>query len=77
MNVITMPRKQYDTLVQRQERVEEELSLLREVVREQAKDDFIRPSVLKRWESISRDLDNGKGRVFESQAAVKAWFKKL
>ena len=77
MNVITMPRKQYDTLVQRQERVEEELSLLREVVREQAKDDFIRPSVLKRWERISRDLDNGKGRVFESQAAVKALFKKL
>jgi hypothetical protein len=77
MNMTTLPQKQYKTLIRRQERVERELALLREVVKEQAEVDLIRPSALKKWERISKDLDHGKGLVFKSQREVKTWFKNL
>lgn len=77
MNLITLPQKQYKTLIRRQEQVERELTILKEVVKEQAEDDLIRFSALKKWERISRDLDRGKGRVFKSQKEVKAWFRNL
>lgn len=77
MNLVTLPKKQYKTLVRRQEKVERELAVLKEVVKEQAEDNLIRPAVLKKWERISKDIDTGKGRVFKSPKEVGAWFKKL
>lgn len=77
MTTVTLPKKEYKILVRRQEQVERELAILKEIVKEQAEDDLVRPSVLKKWERISRDLDSGKGRVFKSQREVKAWFKNL
>ncbi len=77
MNIITLPKKQYETLIRRQERVERELALLREVVKEQAEDDLIRSPVLKKWERISRDLDRGRGRSFASLKEMKAWLRAL
>lgn len=64
-------------MIRRQDRVEHELAILRDVVKEQAEDDLIHPSVLQKWERISKDLDRGKGIVFKSQKEVKAWFKNL
>jgi hypothetical protein len=77
MATVTIPQKEYKNLVKRQSRIEEELAVLREVVKEQAGDELIRPAILKKWERISGDLDRGQGRVFKSQKEIKAWFKNL
>jgi len=38
----------------------------------------IKPSVLKRWERISRDMDRGKAaRAFNSVQEMKKWLKNL
>jgi len=62
-------------LFSRQERTEKELGALKEVVRAALIEEQIRPSVLKRWERISRDIDRGKGRFFRSIDEVNKWLK--
>ncbi|MBI2121947.1 MAG: hypothetical protein HYT98_02385 [Candidatus Sungbacteria bacterium] len=64
MNTVTIPKKEYYTLVSRQEKMEEELDILKTMVRAEIDEGYIRPTILRRWERISRDLDRGKGRVF-------------
>ena len=77
MNTITLPKKEYKNLVKRQYRVEKELATLREVVRDEIEEKRIRPSVLKRWDKISRDLDKGKGRTFTSLSSMRKWLKSV
>lgn len=64
-------------MVRRQERIEHELGVLREVVKQEAGETLIRPAILKRWELISRDVDQGKGRAFKSVKEMRNWLKKL
>lgn len=75
MSIITAP-KEYKLLVKRQEKIEAELDILKRIV---FLDDekFIKPLVLKRWERISRDLDQGRGRMFDSSVEVKSWLKNI
>ena len=70
----TITQTEYRKLVQRQERVEKELHTLKEVVRRET-EEYINPSTIKRWERISRDLDNGKGRAFSSVTKMNQWLK--
>ena len=77
MNTIIIPKKEYYTLVNRQERMEEELVVLKTMVRAEIDEGYIRPSILRRWERISRDLDRGKGRVFKSAREMHEWLKKI
>ena len=77
MNTTTLQKKEYKDLVRRQSRVEKELAMLSEVIKQQAEDGLIRLSTLKKWERISRDLDRGGGRIFNSRKEVKSWFKNL
>ena len=44
---------------------------------QEAEEENIRPVVLRRWEKISRDLDRGRGRSFDSAKEVKKWLKHL
>ena len=67
---------EYRKLIRRQERVEKDLSLLKEVVRREA-EEWINPAMLKRWERISHDLDQGKGRRFSSLGEMRRWLKNL
>ena len=73
----TITSQEYKYLVRRQERMERELGVLREVVKQEVEERHIRPSVLKRWERISRDLDKGKGRSFSSLKEMNRWLKNL
>lgn len=75
MPVVTTPNE-YKHLIKRQDRVEAELNFLKQLV---LSDDekFIKPSVLKKWEKISRDMDKGKGLFFDSVADMKNWMKNL
>jgi len=75
MSMITS--QEYKHLVRRQERIERELGVLREVVKQEAGEALIRPAVLRRWERISRDLDRGKGKTFSSPAEMQQWLKQL
>ena len=67
---------EYKKLVQRQERVEKELYTLKEAVRREIEEP-INPSMTRRWERISRDLDDGKGRTFSSVKKMDEWLKDL
>ena len=62
--------------MQRQDRVEKELKTLKEVVRQET-EDYINPLAIKRWERISRDLDDGKGQAFSSIKKMDQWLKNL
>lgn len=73
----TITSKEYKNLVRRQERIERELVVLREVVKTEAGEALIRPAVLKRWEKSSRELDRGEGRVFSSPVEMRRWLKHL
>lgn len=69
--------KEIKTIFSRQEKMEKELGTLKEVVRIALIEEQVRPSVLKRWERISLDLDNGRGRVFASAREMGKWLKTI
>lgn len=77
MNTITIPKKDYTTLVRRQQKVERELDVLKKIVQHEIREEQIHPSIAKRWERISSDLDRDKGRSFSSVKEMKKWLKQL
>lgn len=77
MNTITIPKKEYKNLVRRQATIEKEVDTLKQIVMAEIREERIKPSVLKRWDRISRDMDKGKGYSFSSPQEAVAWLKKL
>ena len=73
----TITEREYKNLVQRQAKVEGDLNILKKIVLLEAEEENIRPVVLRRWEKISRDLDRGRGRSFDSAKEVKKGLKHL
>lgn len=73
----TITQKEYQNLVKRQEKVEEDLNIMKKILWIESKEDQIKPSVLKKWEKISRDMDLGRGRSFTSVSEMKKWLKNL
>lgn len=67
---------EYKNLLKRQEKVEAELDFVKKMVLDD-NEKFIRPSVLKKWERISRDMNNDKGLFFDSVAEMRNWLKNL
>ncbi len=72
MTTITIPIKEYKQSIQMQKSILSRLNLLQKVVFESSKDE-IDSSVLKRYEKISTDLDNGKGKKFSSFSSFKKY----
>lgn len=77
MSTATITKKEYTHLLKRQEKIEEELDVVKKILRAEAEEVHIKPTVLKRWERISRDLDRGKGRSFSSLKEMRGWLKSL
>ena len=75
MAIVT--RQQFKSLIRRQSKIEQEVKALRHIVQEEADEGRIRPAVLKRWDRISRELDNGKGHGFNSPQEMRQWLKNL
>ena len=75
MDTITIPKKEYEELLRRQEKTEKELGILKNIVESEMGETEIYPSVLKRWERISCTMDQGKGRSFSSIKEMKRWLK--
>ncbi|MFY9462889.1 MAG: hypothetical protein WAP52_01750 [Candidatus Sungiibacteriota bacterium] len=77
MQTLTIPKKEYDHLLRRQAKIEEEMRVVKEVLRNEINGESIRPAILKRWERISSGLDAGKGRVFSSLRDMQSWLRSL
>lgn len=76
MNTITIPKKEYQNIIQRQSLIEKEMVFLRKTIFE-IDEINIKPSVLRRWERISHELDRGQGRSFSSLKGMKEWLGSL
>ena len=69
-------QNKYTEVLRRQEKLEREFNMLKKAVLE-TDETNINPATLKRWERISKDLDNGKGRQFSSLRDMKKWLARL
>lgn len=69
MTTIIIPKKEYQNIIQRQSFIEKELAFLKKSLLE-LDEVNIKPSVLRRWERISGELDQGKGRAFSSRVVL-------
>lgn len=77
MTTVTIPKKEYQSIIIRQKKIEAELNLVKRILHSEITDGNIQPFVLKRWEGISGRLDSGNGRSFTSLTEMKRWFKNL
>ena len=73
----TITQKEYNYLTRRQDQVERDLVFLKQIIRQELTDEYIRPSVRRRWERISRKLDKGKGLTFFSVKEMGKWLAQL
>lgn len=74
--MVTTMQREYQEVLKRQNQMALELDLLKKLIL--ADDEInIKPSVLKKWERISRNLDRGRGRVFYSLKDMRTWLAKL
>ena len=76
MATITIPKKEYQNIVQRQSFLEKGMRFLRKTLFE-LDEINIKPSALRRWERISRELDRGQGHSFSSFRKMKEWLRNL
>lgn len=77
MPTTTITQKEFRDLLKRQEKVERALDILKQIVKMESEEQRIHPSILRRWERISREMDRDKGRAFYSMARMKQWLKNL
>ena len=73
----TITQKEYKEIIYRQDKLEKAFKAIRQIVDSEFDDDRIKPSALRKWEKISRELDNGKGHFFNSQEDARKWLKTL
>jgi hypothetical protein len=76
MTTITIPIKEYKQSIQMQKDILSRLDLLQQIVFENSKDE-INPSLIKRFEKISTDLDKNRGKKFSSISSFKNYLKDL
>lgn len=70
----TVNQQQYKNLIERQEEVEREFNVLKDVMRQAIiGEDSINPAILQKWEKISLKLDKGKGHSFSSFQKMRKW----
>ena len=77
METVTIPKKEYQGLIKRQEKIEAELDIVKKILHYETDEKQIKPAVLKRWEKISRDMDKNRGRSFSSLKDMKKWLQNL
>lgn len=74
--IITIPKNEYQDIIRRQFQIEKELKILKKAVLK-SDENYIYSFALKKWERISNDLDQGKGRFFTSVKEMEKWLKNL
>lgn len=72
-----MAQKEYKEILRRQDKLEEAFEAIKNIVDGAFDDARIKPSALKKWEKISREMDNGKGLFFNSPEEARKWLKMI
>jgi len=76
MTTMTVPVKEFRESIKIQKSILSRLDFLQKIVFETSKDE-IDSRLIKRYEKISTDLDQGKGKKFHSVSAFKTYLKDL
>ncbi|GEM_PF-2666742 len=76
MNTSTISKKEYQDLLKRQKLADGEISRLKKIVLELARDE-VKPAVTKKLEEQSRLLDQKKGKVFSATRGFRAYLRNL
>lgn len=76
MQTVTILKREYQGITERQMKIEKELRVVKEMLRCEISEEYMRPEILARWEKISRDLDRGKGHAFSSVSQMRSWLKR-
>lgn len=72
-----IPKTEYKKMLQSQEKMQSQIEDLRKFVIETMRKEEVSPSVIKRLEKISRSLDKGKGKSFNSTPSFKSYLRCL
>lgn len=76
MATVTFSQKQYGVLLKRQAAVQNEIMRLKKIMKELAQDE-VQPSVLKRLNARSLDIEKGAGKKFSNIKAFKQYLRAL
>jgi len=68
-------KQEIKEILRRQDKLEEAFEALKKIVDSEYDEDRIKPSALKKWDKISRDMDNGKGTFFNSPEEARKWLR--
>jgi len=78
MTMVTIPKREYNELLKRQERTEAVVRQLAQTIKVLAQDDVeLRPEVATRIERRARALDTGKGTMLKNAKEVRDFFDSL
>lgn len=76
MQLVAIPKNEYRKILQNQEELRSEVSALRQIVAEEFSEE-LRPSIKRRLERISKEMDQGRGHRFKSVAEFKKFMHEL
>ena len=76
MQTVTIPKNEYQSIIRRQFQIEKELTVLKKAIIRND-ENRVNPSILKKWDKISHNLDQRKGRHFSSIEEMKKWLRDL
>ena len=76
MQTVTVPKIEYKRLIEDHKMLKFQMMKLEQFVLESTRDD-VKPTVVKRLERLSREIDQGKGKFFKSWKDTRAYLDKL
>lgn len=77
MNTITIPKNEYKKMLKKQVELQSQITDLRDFIIETIKKEELKPFAIKRIEKISRSIDKGSGKKFNSIGSLKSYLKCL
>lgn len=76
MNSKTITQTEYKKLLEDQKELRSNVGELKKIILEVASEE-LKPSVIKRLERRSRDIDRGKGKRFNNLTSLKSYLARL
>ena len=73
MSTVTIPKTEYQKIMKTQRELSSRVKKLEKVFEKSELE--VKPSVLKRWDKFSKELDKGEGRYFKSAKELKNHLK--
>lgn len=77
MQLVTIPKTEYNRILQNQEELRSEVSALRKALLTDEDDWKLKPSVKRRLDRLSKELDEGRGRRFKNIKEFSKYLRNL